>query len=134
MTTIRTTFTPPVGGVAMTTVSAGNHVLPIGVAGMAQPIAVTVISRGLTGPPGDKGAPGPPGPPAPTGAGGDLHYTHTQAIPAASWVITHNLNKFPAVSVVDSSGGEVEGEVTHDSVNQLTVNFSAGFSGSAHLN
>lgn len=87
---------------------------------------------GPPGPPGPQGVPGQQGAPGP--AGGDLHYTHTQAIPAASWVIAHNLNKFPAVSVVDSSGGEVEGEVTHASMNQLTVNFSAGFSGSAHLN
>lgn len=60
-------------------------------------------------------------------------YTYTQSIPAAVWVITHNLVRFPAVVVVDSSGGEVEGDVEYTDANHLTLTFSAPFSGVAYL-
>ena len=87
--------------------------------------------QGLAGAQGPQGAVGPPGA---DGVGSDRHHTHTQAIPSATWVVTHNMGKYLFVSVVDSSGGEVEGEVSHASTNQLVVVFSAGFSGYAYLN
>jgi hypothetical protein len=62
------------------------------------------------------------------------HYTHTQAIASASWTVTHNMGKNPTVAIVDSSGDEVEGEVTYVSTNQLIISFSAAFSGVAYLN
>lgn len=68
------------------------------------------------------------------GSGGDLNYTHTQATPSTTWIVSHNLGKFPSVTVVDSSGEEVEGDVMHDSANALRILFSAGFSGVAYLN
>lgn len=46
----------------------------------------------------------------------------------------HNLGKLPAVTIIDSTGDEVDGEVIHDSVNEITINFSASFSGSVILN
>lgn len=101
---------------------------------------VEVATQGPPGPQGPQGAQGNQGvqgvqgAPGPAGADGDRHHTHAQAIPSDTWVITHNLGKYPSVSVVDSSGGEVEGEVSHTNPNQLTVFFSAGFSGSAYLN
>ena len=48
--------------------------------------------------------------------------------------INHNLNKFPSVVVIDSAGSQAIGAVTHNSKNQLTLSFSASFSGVAHLN
>ena len=51
-----------------------------------------------------------------------------------TWVIVHNLNKYPAVSVIDSSGSEVIGEVTYDSINQITITFKGAFKGNATLN
>lgn len=51
-----------------------------------------------------------------------------------TWVIVHNLNKYPAVSVIDSSGSEVIGEVTYDTANQITITFKGAFKGSATLN
>lgn len=66
--------------------------------------------------------------------GGDLSYTHIQNMPATQWVITHNLGKHPSVTVVDSAGSVVEGEIQHDSLNQVTLTFSALFGGSAFLN
>lgn len=79
---------------------------------------------------GPQGAAGPPGPPA----GADLHYTHTQGPAASVWVITHNLGKFPDITVFDSAGDECDGDVVHNSLSQVTVTFSAPFSGVAYLN
>lgn len=62
------------------------------------------------------------------------HYIHTQSTPSATWTVTHNMGKNPSVSIVDSSGDEVEGEVTYVSTNQLIITFSAPFSGVAYLN
>jgi hypothetical protein len=44
------------------------------------------------------------------------------------------MDRHPAVSVVDSAGTVVFGEVTYDSANQITVRFSSGFAGKAYLN
>lgn len=60
-------------------------------------------------------------------------YNHTQLVPAATWDITHGLGRFPAVTVVDSAGSVVEGEVDYVSENQLVITFSAAFSGYASL-
>ena len=64
----------------------------------------------------------------------DASYIHAQAVPSTTWTITHNLGKYPAVTVIDSAGEEVEGEVAHASLNALQITFSAGFSGTASLN
>jgi len=61
------------------------------------------------------------------------HY-HSQIIPSATWVIDHNLNAYPGgVSVVDSAGSVVYGDVVYNSLNQLTINFTVQFSGEAYL-
>jgi hypothetical protein len=61
-------------------------------------------------------------------------YVHTQGSPSASWNITHNMNKYPSVTIVDSSNNTVEGEVVYNTLNSLTVNFSGSFSGKAYIN
>lgn len=48
---------------------------------------------------------------------------------ASTVTVTHNLGKYPVVSVFDSAGSQVEGDVTYTTLNQLTVSFSAPFSG-----
>jgi hypothetical protein len=60
-------------------------------------------------------------------------YTHNQSVVSATWVINHNLGFNPNVSVIDSAGSDVEGDVTYDDVDNLTIVFSAPFSGSAYL-
>jgi hypothetical protein len=62
------------------------------------------------------------------------HYTHTQNVSSATWVVTHNLGKFPAVSIVDTGNNEVVGDVVYVNQNSLTLNFSAPFSGKAYCN
>lgn len=61
-------------------------------------------------------------------------YIHNQSLPSDTWTITHNLNKNPSITVVDSAGGEVEGAVVINSLNQITITFCAAFSGKAYLN
>jgi hypothetical protein len=68
------------------------------------------------------------------GAVNDKNYVYTQSTASASWVIAHNLNKYPSVSIVDSGGNMVMGEITYTDVNNLTITFSASFSGKAYLN
>lgn len=64
----------------------------------------------------------------------DKNYVFTQGVPSATWVITHNLNKYPSVSVVDTGKTTVFGDVTYNSINELTITFSASFAGQAFLN
>jgi|TARA_R110000744_G_scaffold226176_1_gene344556 hypothetical protein len=65
---------------------------------------------------------------------GDKHYAHNQTSSSTTWSITHNLGKFPSVTVVDSANSVVVGEVQMIDINQITVTFSAAFSGKAYLN
>ena len=69
---------------------------------------------------------------------GDKHYSTGNSFlqtPAQSvWVINHNLNKFPSVTVVDTAGSIILGEITYTDKNNLTLTFSAAFKGTAYLN
>lgn len=61
-------------------------------------------------------------------------YTHIQSTPSTTWTVVHNLGYHPGgVSVIDSAGTKVYGDVTHINNNQLVINFSAGFSGKVYL-
>ena len=67
-------------------------------------------------------------------ASGDKHYVHSQSNATDQWVITHNLNKYPAVAIVDDGDNILITEVRYDSANQLTVLFNGAESGKAYLN
>lgn len=62
------------------------------------------------------------------------HYTHDQMVSSNVWLVNHNLSKNPAVSIVDTGGNEVEGDVLYVNSNSLTLTFSAPFSGKAYCN
>tara|TARA_S200002703_G_scaffold156901_2_gene163519 strand:- start:201 stop:896 length:696 start_codon:yes stop_codon:yes gene_type:complete len=64
----------------------------------------------------------------------DKTFVHDQAVPSAIWTITHNLGKFPSVSVVDTQKTIYWGNVEYINSNQLKVTFSAAFAGQAFLN
>lgn len=78
------------------------------------------------------GIAGPQGPPGASGAAA-TSYVHTQAIPSATWTVTHNLGMYPAVTVIDSSNRVVEGDTAYPSSNSVVLTFSAAFSGVAYL-
>jgi hypothetical protein len=60
-------------------------------------------------------------------------YVFTQASASSTWNITHPLGGRPSVTVVDTGGTVVIGEVTYNSNTQVTVSFTAPFSGYAYL-
>ena len=60
-------------------------------------------------------------------------HVFTQASPRSTWTVTHALGGRPSVTVVDSAGTVVIGEIVYDSDTQITINFTAPFSGFAYL-
>ncbi len=52
---------------------------------------------------------------------------------SSTWVISHTLGGKPSVTIVDSADTHVVGDVTYNSTTQITVSFSAAFSGKAYL-
>lgn len=67
-------------------------------------------------------------------SGSDSNYVHNQSQPLDTWSITHNLNKYPSVTVIDSAGSKVEGTVTYISNEEIKIEFSSPFSGKVILN
>lgn len=64
----------------------------------------------------------------------DKTYIYIQASPSTTWNINHNLGKFPSVSVVNINNVLLYGQVTYIDSNNITIEFSAGFSGKAYMN
>ena len=60
-------------------------------------------------------------------------YHHKQNASTSVWEIKHGLGFHPNVTVMDSGGSTVEGEMEHLSKNELRVIFSAPISGDAYL-
>jgi hypothetical protein len=65
---------------------------------------------------------------------GDKNFVYTQSVPSTLWTITHNLEKFPSVSVVNINNVTMYGNVIYLNENELQIEFSAGFSGKAYMN
>ncbi len=69
----------------------------------------------------------------------NITYTHSQTSSSNTWTVTHNLNRYPSVTVVDTGGTILTAAVTYNSANQLTITFFSNGSalattGKAHLN
>ena len=65
---------------------------------------------------------------------GDKTFTFTQGAPATVWNVQHDLEKFPSVSVINNNDIIVNGQVEYIDNNNLTITFSAAFTGKAYLN
>ena len=66
-------------------------------------------------------------------------YTHNQSSASATWVINHNLDKHPSITVVDSAETVVHGNIEYNSKTKVTITFRTNetahaFSGKAYLN
>lgn len=61
-------------------------------------------------------------------------YTHNQTTTLSEWHIEHNRGKYPSVSVVDSAGSVVVGEIQYIDVNSLFIRFKYPFKGKAFVN
>ena len=68
------------------------------------------------------------------GASADLNFVFTQAVAAITWTVTHNFNKFPSVSIVDTNDQEVFAQVDYIDVNSLTITFASAQAGKAYIN
>lgn len=61
----------------------------------------------------------------------DFMYVHNQTTAAAEWTVTHGLNGYPSVTVIDSAGTVVEGGIEYLSQNIVRLTFVGLFSGQA---
>ena len=67
-------------------------------------------------------------------------FVFPQTAPAVAWgsgtppVVTHNLGKFPSITVIDTGNTVVQGEYTYIDNNTVALAFSAPFAGKAYLN
>ena len=60
-------------------------------------------------------------------------YKHVQSIPSDIWTINHNLGFYPNISIVDSSGRSVEGDINYIDMNTVEASFAGAFAGEAYL-
>jgi hypothetical protein len=77
---------------------------------------------------------GTSGPVVPTVPVDVTSFTFSQPTPAASWLITHNLNGFPSVTTTDLAGNVIVGQVQYLNANTVLVVFSTPVAGVAYLN
>ena len=61
-------------------------------------------------------------------------FVHDQIPPAFTWEIVHALNRLPSVTVVDSGGNVVMGDIIYIDENSLSISFTVAFSGKVYLN
>ena len=61
-------------------------------------------------------------------------FIFTQGVAATTWDITHNLGKFPSITVIDTGNTVVTGEYNYVSNIRVILTFSAAFAGKAYLN
>lgn len=66
--------------------------------------------------------------------GSDKYYMFVQTVASDTWTITHNLRKYPSVTVTDSAGTVVEGEVNYLDENTVMIKFNGSFAGKAIFN
>lgn len=64
----------------------------------------------------------------------DKHFEYRQLTPSAVWEVEHNLDKYPSVSIVDSAGTMVMGDVEYINSNKVLLLFQSAFSGKAFFN
>jgi len=65
---------------------------------------------------------------------GDANHVHDQGTASATWNVTHGLAKYCSVTVVDTAGSVVVGQIEYDSANQVTLTFRSAFAGKAYFN
>lgn len=66
---------------------------------------------------------------------GDKNYVHVQNTSAAIWTITHNMNKKPSVTIIDSAGSIILCKLTYIDLNVIELDFNGTLtSGEAILN
>lgn len=82
------------------------------------PSNVVVTDNGATGPQGAQGPVGAIGPQGVSGVG-DKH--HETSFVGTNATITHDLGKYPAVTVLTTAGDEIVCDVEYLNINQLQI-------------
>ena len=67
-------------------------------------------------------------------ASNDKFFSKTFSIASNPWSVNHNMNKFPAATIVLSTGQKGYGDVTYVDNNNLTISFAGDESGKVYLN
>ena len=68
------------------------------------------------------------------GTGASVTFTYNSPTASNSWLIVHNQNRYPSVTVIDGAGHYVFADVIYLDANIVQVNFAYPTSGSAYLN
>ncbi|MEN6295022.1 MAG: hypothetical protein ABFD61_02695 [Chloroherpetonaceae bacterium] len=64
----------------------------------------------------------------------DANYVHYQLSPASTWNVVHNLNKKPSIEIIDSASSKIEGDIVYIDDNNVQINFTSAFGGTATCN
>ena len=64
----------------------------------------------------------------------DKNFVYEWSTPLSTITISHNLDKFPAVTIVDTAGNDIVGDVAYIDINTVTITFSAPTRGTAYFN
>lgn len=78
--------------------------------------------------PGPQGARGPQGA---QGLPGGTGFVLDQVAPSATWLIQHNLGRYPAVTIIDSAGNLVLTDVFYSDLNTAVLTFASPTTGKA---
>lgn len=68
------------------------------------------------------------------GGGSDKSYIHEQTEPKSTWIINHNLGKYPCINLVDDNNIMIMGEIEYISENEIIARFNKEYTGKAILN
>lgn len=66
--------------------------------------------------------------------GADKNFVYKQSSASDMWTVVHNLGKYPSITVVDSAGTVVVGEIVLQTTEQAVISFNGAFSGKAYCN
>lgn len=61
-------------------------------------------------------------------------FMHEQGVASDTWVIEHNLNKYPSITLVDSAGTVFQAVVLYNDLNKCTICMNGATTGKAYLN
>ena len=64
---------------------------------------------------------------------GDKNFTELVSL-STTWTVNHNLNKFPAVSILDTAGTEIYGQIEYVSLTQVVITFVVPVAGRVTCN
>lgn len=64
----------------------------------------------------------------------DKNFVYVQHEPSDTWIIEHNLNKYPSVTIMDSANSVMIGDIKYINENKLEVKFTSSPTGTAVLN